>query len=113
MSCPLCKWSKVCSKEAFQFIENISNYNVIFFTEEIRKNTLVLVGKSYSSLELRTLCNYVGYDSQNTLALIESHGWKHDDNYVFPTPIIEDIQENRSDFNAFKKLTDSISFLEN
>lgn len=83
------------------------------FTEEIRKNTVILIGKSYSSLALTTLSKYVGHDLQNTKNLANQHGWRYDDTYVFPTPVIEEVQENRSDFNAFKKLTDSISFLEN
>lgn len=83
------------------------------FAEEIRKNTLKLVGKSYSSLEVKKLCNYLGLDWQNTSSLIEQYGWKFDDVYVFPSPIPDDVQEIRCDFNTFKKLTDSISFLEN
>ncbi|XP_065226541.1 COP9 signalosome complex subunit 8 [Planococcus citri] len=81
--------------------------------EEIRKNTVILIGKSYSSLALSTLGKYVGYDVQNTKNLATQHGWTFDDTYVFPTPVAEEVQDNRGDFNAFKKLTDSISFLEN
>lgn len=84
-----------------------------FFTEEIRRNTLKLIAKTYSSLEIKKLSKYIGCDPSTTQSIAEQHGWKIDGAFVFPVPIIEEVQDNRSEFNAFEKLTDSISFLEN
>lgn len=82
-------------------------------TEEIRKNTLKLIAKSYSSIEISKLSKYIGCDTQNTLAIIKQNGWNCNDMYAFPVLVVEEIQENKSEYNAFEKLTDSISFLEN
>ncbi len=87
--------------------------NRVFIVEEIRRNTLRLVAKSYSSLEVTKLCKYIGCDLQKSLAIAEDKGWKSEGSFVFPTPIDDEIPESRSEYNAFEKLTDSISFLEN
>ena len=72
-----------------------------------------LVAKSYSSLEIDKLSRYIGCDSPTTLGIAEQHGWTNDGTFVFPVSVVEEVQDNRSEFNAFEKLTDSISFLEN
>ena len=84
------------------------------FAEEIRRNTLKLLVKSYSSLEIEKFCQYIGCDEPTALSIAEQHGWRNDGKFVFPGCLLfEDMQDNRSEFNAFEKLTDSISFLEN
>ena len=86
---------------------------ILFFAEEIRRNILRLVAKSYSSLETDKLCKYLGCDSQKVQSIVEDNGWSIDGTFVFPKPIEEEFHDNRTQFNAFEKLTDSISFLEN
>ena len=72
-----------------------------------------LIAKSYSSLEIEKLGKYIGCDVHGTLSIAEQNGWRNDGTFVFPVPIVEEVQDNRSEYNAFEKLTDSISFLEN
>ncbi|XKL60377.1 hypothetical protein PGB90_001393 [Kerria lacca] len=52
--------------------------------EEIRRNTLKLIAKSYSSLEIHKLSRYIGYDTQKTLAVAQENGWTNDGTYIFP-----------------------------
>lgn len=86
---------------------------VLSIVEEIRRNILKLVAKSYSSLETEKLCKYLGCDPQKIQSIVEDNGWSIDGTFVFPKPIEEEFHDNRIQFNAFEKLTDSISFLEN
>lgn len=84
-----------------------------FIAEEIRRNILKLIAKSYSSLETEKLCKYLGCDLQKIPSIVEDYGWSIDGTFVLPKPIEEEFVDNQTQFNAFEKLTDSISFLEN
>lgn len=88
-------------------------FDFLTVAEEIRRNILKLIAKSYSSLETEKLCKYLGCDSQKLQSIVEENGWNIDGAFVFPKPIEEEFHDNRTQFNAFEKLTDSISFLEN
>lgn len=94
----------------------VHDYLFVFLSEKTYKETVELIGKSYTSIFENHLCNMLNQTSDVITELCNSLGWEIQDGnprLILPKrPPVEKIDTDTSE-HLLAKLTDFVSFLEN